>query len=96
MNGFLGALSFCALGVQGEVNHHDGILLDNADQHDDAHEGVEIQLLVEEAKSQERSDAGGRQTGKNGQRMNKALIQNSKNDVDHENRRQQQQAHAGE
>src|ERR1022692_1073523 len=28
--------------------------------------------------------------------MNEALIQNSKNDVDHQNRRQQQQAHAGE
>src|SRR5208337_337523 len=60
IDGFLRTLSFLPLRFQSEVNHHDGILFYDADEHDDPHERVKIQLLVEEAKSQERTDAGGR------------------------------------
>ena len=35
-----------ALRVDGEIDHHDGVLLHHAEQHDDAHEGVQVQFLV--------------------------------------------------
>src|SRR3954470_18758834 len=33
-----------ALSLNGEVDHHDGVLLHDADQHDDAHERVHVEL----------------------------------------------------
>ena len=45
---FFGRPAFLALRVKGEVDHHDGVLLHDPDQHDDADERVEIQIGVEE------------------------------------------------
>ncbi len=36
------------LRLQGEVDHHDGVLLHDADQHDDPDEGVDVQVVAEE------------------------------------------------
>ena len=79
-----------SLGFDGEVDHHDGVLLDDAEQHDDADEGVEVELLAEEHQRQQRAEDGGRQSRENRDRMNEALVQNAEHDVDDENRDDQQ------
>ena len=90
------ALALVALRLEREVDHHDGVLFHDADQHDDSHERVKVQFLVKEQQRQQRADAGGGQAGKNRDGMNEAFVQNSQNDVDHQNGRHQQQPHARE
>jgi hypothetical protein len=41
----LGALALLALGLQREIDHHDGVLLDDADQQHDADDGDDVQIL---------------------------------------------------
>src|SRR3970282_838689 len=41
-----------------EVDHHDGILLDDADQHDDADKAVHVKLLAEHPQREQRAEAG--------------------------------------
>jgi hypothetical protein len=86
--------AFIALLVQGEVDHHDGVLLDDADQHDDADEGVEAQIDAEDQQGQQGAEAGGGQAGKNGQGVDEALVEDAEHDVDHQDRDQQQDAQA--
>ena len=43
-----GRLVLVALRLEGEVDHHDRVLLHDADEHEDADEAVDIQLLAEE------------------------------------------------
>ena len=45
INGLIGTLAFVALGLQGEVDHHDGVLFDDTHQHDDPHKGINTQFL---------------------------------------------------
>ncbi len=75
-----------ALLLQREVDHHDRVLLDDADQHDQADEAVQIQVDAEDQQGQQRADAGRRQAGQDGQRMNEALVENAKHEIDHEDR----------
>ena len=51
-------LAFAALRLEGEVNHHDAVLLHQADEHDDADEGVQAQVHAEDQQRQQRADAG--------------------------------------
>ena len=39
-----GAVAVVALRVEREVDHHDRVLLHDADQHDDADEAIDVQL----------------------------------------------------
>ena len=48
------------LAFECKVDHHISILLDDADQKDDANEGDERELGFEELQRQERTDTGGR------------------------------------
>ena len=36
-----------ALRIEGEVDHHDRVLLDDADQQDDADDGDDVELMAE-------------------------------------------------
>ncbi len=73
-----------------EIDHHDGVLLHHAEQHDDADERVKIELLVEQQQRQQRAEHRRRQAGKNRDGVNEALVQNAQHDVDHQNRHDQQ------
>jgi hypothetical protein len=53
-----GRLALLALGVQGEVDHHDGVLLDDADQQDDADDADHAQLMAGHQQGQQGADAG--------------------------------------
>ena len=84
-----------ALGFEREVDHHDGVLLHDADQHDDADEGVDVELVMEHQQRGQRAQSGRGQAGKNRQRMDEALIQNAQHHVDDQDRHHQQESHAG-
>ena len=50
-----------ALPLEREVDHHDRVLLDDADQHDDADDGDDAQILMEQHERGERAQpAAGR------------------------------------
>ena len=78
--------------LQREVHHHDRVLLDDADQHDDADHGDDRQIHVEHHQHQQRADTGGGQAGNDRDRMNEALIEHAEHDISGEHRRQDQHA----
>ena len=82
-----------AFGFEGEVDHHDAVFLDDADQQDDADDGDDAELLAKENQRQKSADAGGRQRGKNGDGMDEAFVQDAEDDVDGDERGQDQQRH---
>src|SRR5581483_3121830 len=96
VNGFLRALTFVALSVEREVDHHDGVLFHDTDQHDDSHEGVQVQFLVEDEQGEQCADTGRRQAGKNRDGVHKAFVKNSQDDVDHKDGGDQQQSQSDE
>src|SRR5882724_7580167 len=75
-------LSFLALSLQRKVDHHDGILLDDADKKEDAYERDDIELAMKEDERADSADAGRWKSGENGNGVDEALIQDPKNDVD--------------
>jgi hypothetical protein len=79
------------LGMNREVHHHDAVLLDDADQQDDADQPHDRQVEVKQHQHQECSHASRGEGGENGQRMDVALIENTQDDVHHQQRRQDQQ-----
>ena len=52
VNRLLGAFPLFALGIQGKVDHHDAVLLDDADQKDDADNGDDVELGAAEHQSE--------------------------------------------
>ena len=50
-------LAFLALGLEREVDHHDGVLLDDADQEDDADERDDVELAARDQEGEDRADA---------------------------------------
>jgi hypothetical protein len=85
-----GALALVALGVDGEVDHHDRVLLHDADQQDDADDADHAQVVAGQHQGQQRADAGRRQGRQDGQRVHVALVQHAQHDVDADHRRQDQ------
>src|SRR5579871_169938 len=84
-------LVLLALQLERKVNHHDAVLLHDADQKNDADDTDDIQIQSEQAQGQERTDTRRRQRGQDRQRMNEALIKDTQNDVHSDERRQNQQ-----
>ena len=81
-------LVFVSLCFQREVDHHDRVLLYNADEKDDADESDDTKLGAADLQREDRTYAGGRQCRKNCDRMDIALVKNAKDDVDGDNRGQ--------
>ena len=91
VNGFLGGELFLALGGEGKVHHHDGVLLDNAHEQNDADEGNQGKVHVEDHQRQQRPQAGGGQAGEDGQRMDQAFVEHAQNDENGQQRGGQQE-----
>ena len=70
-----------ALGHQGKIDHHDGILFHQPDQQHDADDGNDVEVILEDQQRQHGPDAGRGQGGDDGQRMHQALIKDAKNNV---------------
>src|SRR5438874_556022 len=90
VNGIERRLPFLAFGLESEVDHHNGVFLDNADQENDADEGNDAELSVADQESKNRADAGGRERGKNSDGVNETFIQNAENDVHSDQRSEDQ------
>src|SRR5215831_17281030 len=85
-----------AFGRDGEVDQHDAVLLDDADQENDADDADHREIHVAELQRQQRADASRRQRGENRQRMDEALVEYAQNDVDDDERRGDQRRFARE
>ena len=48
-----------SLRVQGKVDHHDRVFLDDPDQHDNAHHGVEVEVRFENQECHQSPKSGG-------------------------------------
>src|SRR6266545_3554836 len=79
---FRGRLACFALRLQGEVDHHDGVLLHDADEEDDADERDDIEMRAEELKGEDGAHPGRRQRGENGDGMDVTLVEHAEDDVD--------------
>ena len=88
-----GALALL-LGDDGEIDHHDAVFLDQADQHDDADKGVDRQLGLEQQQGEQGAEAGKGQGGEDGQRVDETLVEDAEDDIDDDDRQSQQPAHA--
>src|ERR1700722_7326257 len=81
---------FDVFGVEREIDNHDRVLLDDSDKQDHAKERIEVEILAKQQQGEQRSDSRRWQTGKNGQRMNEALVKNAKNEINDHDRDQKQ------
>ncbi len=81
-----------ALRFQREVHHHDGILLHDADEQDHTDQRDEAEFGVEGDQRQHRAEAGGGQSGEDGDGVDEALIEHAQHHID---RRQRQQINSG-
>ena len=75
-------LPLVALGRDGKVDHHDGVLLHNADQENDADDGNNAELRLKQKKREHGADTGGGQRRQDRDGMDIAFVQNAKHDVD--------------
>src|SRR5664280_1914669 len=81
-----GGLLVLPLGVEGEVDHHDRILLDDADEKNDADERDDREVLPAENEREESPDARGRKRRKDRDGVDRALVQDAEKDVDRHER----------
>src|SRR6202790_471693 len=65
-DGVFGAFAAFALGLQRKVDHHDGVFLDDADEQNDADDGDDVEVLLEEHESEHGADAGRGKSGNDG------------------------------
>src|SRR6185437_2270355 len=96
VDGLFGRLVVFALSDQGEVDHHDGVLLHDADEQDDADHRDDRKIDLEDKQSEERTDARRWERGENGERVNEALVEDAKNDIDRYDREQDEDGHGRE
>ncbi len=85
-----GAEAAVALGLQREVDHHDGVFLHDADQQHDADQRDQAERRAEQLQRQQRAHARRRQRREDGQRVDVALVQHAQHDIDRGDRRQDQ------
>ncbi len=79
------------LGVDGEVHHHDAVLLHDADQQDDADQRDDGQVEVRAPQHEQRTHTRRRQGRKNRQRVDVALVEHAQDDVDDNQRAEDEQ-----
>ena len=91
-----GRLAAGALGLEREVDHHDGVLLDDADQQNDADQGDHAELGAAEEQGEDGADAGGGQGGEDRDRVDVALVEDAEDDVDGDEGGEDQERLVGE
>ena len=80
-DGFLGSLVAVAFRVEGEVDHHNRVLLHDADEHDQADVAVDVQLLLEKDERQQGAKRRGGQAGENRERVEEIFVENPENQI---------------
>src|SRR6266705_122551 len=84
------------LGIEREVDHHDGVLLDDADQEDDADHRDDAEVALREHKRKQGPHARGGQRGEDRERVDVALVEHSQHDVHGHDRGEDEQQLVGE
>ena len=79
-----------ALGLQRKIDHHDGVLLHDADQQHDADDGNDIQVLPNSMSASIAPTLAGGRLEMMVSGMHQALIEDAEHDVDGQQRRQHQ------
>ncbi len=90
MDRFLGAHAVVALGVEGEVDQQDAVLLDDADQQHHADQAHDREVLAPGPEQCQCAEAGRRQGGDDRQRVDEALVEHAEDDVHRHQRRENQ------
>ncbi len=85
--GFTGSLA-----DKREVNHHDRILLDDTDQHQDADNRNHAKIVAEQLKRGERARRRRRQAGQDGKRMDETLVKDAEHNIYRQDRCTHKQA----
>src|ERR1700733_6778112 len=83
-----------ALRSERKIDHHDSVLLHDADEQQDADGGDDRELGIEQPQRQRRADAGREQRRENGERMDQALVEDAEHDIDRDERCAEQKRHA--
>jgi hypothetical protein len=86
-----GRFSFVAFGVECKVDHHDRVLLHDADEENDADDRDDGEIVAGHHQRQQRADTGRWQRRQNREGVNEALIEHAQHDVDGDDRRQNQE-----
>src|SRR5580704_9947896 len=84
------ALTLDALGFEGEIDHHDRVLLDDAYQENDADDSDDVEARSHYVERQQRSNACGPKGGNDRDRMGEALVEHPEHDIDRCNRGEDQ------
>ena len=88
INGFQWSFSLLALGIEREIDHHDRVLLHDANEQNDSNKRDDAEIGTAKDQREQRAHSGGRQRRKDRDRMNVAFIKNAQNDVDGHKRRE--------
>src|SRR5579864_160736 len=81
VNGFQRGPSLAALGLNREINHQNRVLLNDANQKNDANHGDDAKFRLENEEGQQCADARRRKRGENCDGMNVAFVEDAENDV---------------
>ena len=84
------------LEIERNVDDHDRVLLDDADQQDDPDDRDDRQVHPADHQGQQRAHSRRGQGGEDGQRVHVALVEHAEHDVDGEQRRQDQHRLVGQ
>jgi hypothetical protein len=84
------------LGFEGEVDHHDPVLLHQADEQDDADDGDHVQGLSGEVQREQCAERGRGQGGEDGDRVDTALVEDAEHDVHGHHRGEHEEERARE
>ena len=71
-----------ALRLEREVDHHDGVLLDDAHQQHDADQRHQRQIEAHDHQREQRADAGRRQRRQDREGVDEAFVEHAEHDVD--------------
>ena len=96
IDGVRGVQPPMALCVQRKVDHHNAILLHDADQQNKADDRDHAQVLMKEEQRKEGSYTRRGQRGENGDGVNEALVKYAEDNVDRNQRGKDQQRHIRE
>src|ERR1051325_348574 len=92
INGFKRSFAL-ALRLNCKIDHHDGVLFNDADQHDKSDKSINVQIKAENHQSQQRAKSSGGQAGKDRNRMDETFVKDAENDVNDDDGHEQENSH---
>ena len=95
MDGLLGRETVLSLRFERKVDHHDGVLLDDPDEENDADECDDAEVSLANPESEQCAHSSRRQRRNDRHRVDVALVEHSEDDVDGDDGSQNQQWLAG-